>query len=48
MIKNTLITLSLILGLDLLGFILWFLSGQLPQDTIYIGAITKTLLSLII
>lgn len=35
------------LMLDVLGFIMWGLSGQIPVDGFYLGAITKGLLTLV-
>lgn len=40
--------LSLVLLIDVLGFCLWTMSGQLPVDNFYVGIITKTIISLII
>lgn len=36
-----------LLFLDILGFIAWSLSGQIPADGFYIGIITKAVLSFI-
>lgn len=41
---------TLILGylaLDVLGFMLWAISGQYPVDSFYVGTITTHLLALI-
>ena len=41
-------TLLGILALDVLGFIMWAMSGQLPIDNFYIGTITAHTLRAII
>ncbi len=35
----------IILTLDFLGFVMWAMSGQMPADGFYIGAITHHLLT---
>ena len=34
--------------LDILGFALWATSGQLPQDSFYLGSMTATVLEAVI
>lgn len=46
--KKLSLVLASLMALDVLGFIAWYLSGQLPADGFYIGAITKAVLSIII
>lgn len=41
-------TIIVIIGIDFVGFIAWAMSGQIPPDSMFIGAITKSILSLII
>jgi len=40
--------LVIYLLIDILAFIAWIISGQIPVDTMYIGNITAGLLSLIL
>lgn len=43
------IILALVIGymaLDVLGFMLWAISGQVPVDSFYVGTITAHLLGL--
>ena len=43
------ITLAFIIGflaLDVLGFMLWVISGQVPVDSFYVGTITAHVLGL--
>lgn len=46
--KNIITIVVAVLMIDLVGFILWSASGQFPMNNIYIGVITKTILSLVI
>ena len=39
--------ITIIIMIDMIGFILWSVSGQQPADGFYIGAITKGIISLI-
>lgn len=44
---NKLITwLGVLLGLDVVGFTLWHIMGQVPPDSVYIGTITAHVLHL--
>lgn len=45
MIIKTIITILII---DMLGFVVWIISGQLPVDSFYIGTITAHILQAII
>ena len=38
-------TIAIILVIDVLGFLFWIASGQLPADNFYIGSITSHILS---
>lgn len=40
--------LGVIVAVDLIGFILWMQSGQVPQDNFYVGSITYHVLSIMI
>lgn len=33
---------------DMSGFVMWSLSGQIPENNFFIGVISKTIISLII
>lgn len=46
--SNFLNVVVLVLFLDFFGFVWWSFSGQTPIDGIYIGAVTKNFISLII
>ena len=46
MTKNTLTILTGAAMFDVLGFYLWFFSGQVPADGFYIGALTANLIKL--
>jgi len=37
-----------ILAIDLLGFLAWVLSGQVPVDGFYVGAITTNMLKMLL
>lgn len=45
--KTLLYFIAFVLILDILSFIAWNISGQVPQDGFYIGAITEFIISLI-
>ena len=47
-IKIISIILAIYLMLDMISFFAWVLSEQTPHDTIYIGSVTKNIISLII
>jgi hypothetical protein len=47
-IKMLLVIAGIILAADLLGFVIWILSGQTPIDSFYWGGITGELLSIIL
>lgn len=40
--------ISLLIMFDILGFMWWATSGQIPTDNYYLGVITKTIISLFI
>ena len=40
----TIVALAVLVGLDMLGFMLWSLSGQTPVDGFYIGRMTAEVL----
>lgn len=47
-IINVFLTVIMVaLVVDAFAFVMWSLSGQVPVDGFYIGAITKNILSLI-
>ena len=48
LIKVIAIILAFYLMLDMISFFAWVLSEQTPHDTIYIGSVTKNIISLII
>ncbi len=46
--RNIITIIVVVMMVDLVGFMMWSMSGQFPTDNIYIGVITKTILSLVI
>ena len=48
MLKIIIYTILIILAIDLVGFIAWIVSGQLPVDNFYIGTITANIIKLFI
>lgn len=47
-IKEYLIALCIfVILIDLLGFIMWSLSGQQPADSFFLGSITRSIINLI-
>lgn len=40
--------IAIVIGVDMLGFLAWVLSGQFPVDNFYIGSITRNVLNLIL
>lgn len=47
-IKNTIAITFMLIAIDTIFFIVWALSGQTPVDGFYLGAFTKTIISLFI
>lgn len=44
---NVLTAIGSVMLIDLAGFIMWAVSGQIPADGFFVGAITKYLIVLI-
>ena len=47
-IKYTAGAFILVVTVDILGFIAWIVSGQVPADGFYIGAITANILKVLL
>ena len=41
-------TAAVIIAVDIFGFMAWVLSGQIPADNFYVGAITANILRAIL
>lgn len=46
--KTILGVIALIALIDMFGFVMWALSGQLPADSFFVGAITRNILQIIL
>lgn len=47
-IKYVLFGAGLYVCIDVIGFIAWALSGQVPPDSMFLGMVTKSIISIII
>lgn len=45
--KYLLFFLLVVLLIDFMGFTAWVISGQLPKDNVYIGAISNAIIQLV-
>ena len=41
-------SILIVISIDFVGFVAWVMSGQIPPDAVFVGAITKGILSLLI
>lgn len=48
MIKNIMYVLGLVFMFDVLGFMFWSVSGQIPVDSFHVGVITESIIKIII
>ena len=44
--KYFILAIVFILAIDIIGFLLWYVSGQVPSDGFYIGTITAHIINL--
>lgn len=48
-IAQTILTIAVVvIAIDVLGFLAWGMSGQMPVDGFYVGAITRNVLQAIL
>ena len=47
MIKNISLVVGALLIADIIGFMLWILSGQTPVDNFYLGKITAIIIDIL-
>ena len=48
MIKNIMYVLGFVFMFDVLGFMFWIASGQMPVDNFHVGVITESIIKIII
>jgi len=46
--KDILKIIIILLAIDFMGWVAWQISGQIPQDGFYLGAITQFIINLIL